>query len=227
MRIIIVTDSLGMPRKNVPVECTWVSLFIQKYSAQHEIFTFLARGATTDSVLTMNNDLFYLYRPDLIIVQVGIVDCVRRALPLWFLRIISRIPLFSTLANKIARKFHYELTKIHQSSYVNLIKFKANMIQMVKECGERSIHFVLIRIADPGEFLEQKIFDVQKDIRQYNEVLQFVVNQFGGCYIDPYYNHFASDYILPEDGHHLNILGQKLVFESVSQIIESKITSNV
>lgn len=215
MRVVIFTDSLGMPRDGVSIENTWTRLFINKYAASHEIFTFFKRGANTNDIVQEKSDFLHLFRPNLIIVQVGIVDCVRRALPLRLTYLTSRVPILSSIVRKFSSKYHYVLTKLHKSYAVELRTFEENMNNILTDCSERNIIPIVIRIAEPGAFMRNKTYNVEQDVQLYNQKLKLLVEKFNGVFVDPYRGQHSFEYVLDEDGHHLNSLGHELVFDKV------------
>src|SRR5688500_17972440 len=78
-KILIITDSLGLPRA-VPEVCsyeqTWPFLLNNAGYQIHQV----SIGGATVSELYRQLEYHYLFLPDLVIVQSGIVDCAPRAL---------------------------------------------------------------------------------------------------------------------------------------------------
>jgi hypothetical protein len=94
----------------MPVDKTWTSQ-IRRSSKSLETSTFLRRSLTTTSILEMTEELFIQHEPDLVVFQVGIVDCVRRALPRKLLKVCSPIPVFGTFLHLLSNKYHFVLTQ--------------------------------------------------------------------------------------------------------------------
>lgn len=128
MKIAIVIDSLGLPRKNINSERTWVEEFL-KFSKDNVVYTFLEGGKySADLIRHPINKL----KPDLIIVQVAIVEAVRRESGKYLLRIVSRIPINSFLYRRIMRKYHLLITKLINIHYVDFKDFSHDIEHFVK-----------------------------------------------------------------------------------------------
>jgi len=222
MRILLVTDSLGLPREDVAIDKTWTYLFIKKYKEHHEIFTFLRRSLTTDLIISMRKDIFEFFNPDMVIIQVGIVDCTRRALPKLGTAILSHLP-FSEVIRKFISKNHYFLTKLYELHYVKPDRFRRN-VKLINSYANKNMKIIYLKIAEPGEYISDKVYNIKKDIDFYNSILleesECNENVF---LIDPYKNKRVEEFISKKDGHHLNELGNKLVFNELVVFFESNI----
>ena len=77
MKILILTDSLGLPRFE-PEPCffeeTWPILLKEIYSNIHQV----SIGAATSQIILKQVNYQKAFNPDLVILQVGIVDCAPR-----------------------------------------------------------------------------------------------------------------------------------------------------
>tara|TARA_B110000238_G_C15880385_1_gene333194 strand:+ start:155 stop:559 length:405 start_codon:yes stop_codon:yes gene_type:complete len=127
LRILCVGDSLGMPRNGIPYDCTWFYFLNQMHSI-HEYVPRFQRAMTTDNLVGSNkSDFLENYSPDIVIMQLGIVDCAPRYLPeLSFrLKIINRLPFG-------INKTFWKLLKKHKTrnpKYANVVppKFRKNL----------------------------------------------------------------------------------------------------
>ena len=78
MRILLITDSLGCPREEIAVYDTWTDRILSKWSSgKIHFYTLCKHGLAADDI-----DINYVKEisPDLIIMQIGIVDACPRAL---------------------------------------------------------------------------------------------------------------------------------------------------
>jgi lysophospholipase L1-like esterase len=220
-KIVIITDSLGMPRIEIPLEDTWIYKFMIQ-SKDDEIFPFAQRALTTKHIVARGLLTEILYcKPDKAIIQIGIVDCVRRALPRTVLSIASRIPKVRTLVLAFSSKHHYFMSKywIGEHRLVPPDMFEKNIVQIIESLHAIGCKTSFIAIAPPGKTLIDKVYDVQNDVKKYNDILnQVAVNKsnFDVDILNPYFKHDAEDFLL-EDGHHLNAYGATLVSEKVLQ----------
>lgn len=222
MRLLIVTDSLGMPRIDVPFNSVWTRKIIEEYREKLEIITQLQRSLTSRQISIQRNEIA-LIEPDIVIVQVGIVDCTRRAMP-DIVRPLFGIPGINTIIHYFAQKYHYELTKTFEFELVNIEEFSRNISDILTlKIGDsaRSPYFIIIAIAPPSIQLTLKVYGIGESIRSYNEVLRKASSIHAAKFIDPYVNNLEEvDMFLLQDGHHLNISGHALVYESVNKAID-------
>ena len=205
------TDSLGCPREEIGVVDTWTDRIISKWSGNNIYFyTYCKHGLASKDI-----DINYVkeIEPDLIIMQVGIVDACRRSLSRLELSIISRIPIVRRLVRIISNRFHYTITRIRNVHYCSIYEFK-NSITKIK--NETSSKMVFICIAPAGSSLVKKVYDVQNDIDRYNAVIKEISDV---VFINPYTGN-TDDYIIATDGHHLNLRGEEMVFRAVDEVIK-------
>ena len=79
-KVMIVTDSLSMPRPEIRYEDTWIYLLKQEFP-QYDIIDRPGRGSTTTRLVTEGGggvDLLETYMPDIVIIQLGMADCAPR-----------------------------------------------------------------------------------------------------------------------------------------------------
>ncbi len=213
--MLLLTDSLGMPRENIPLEKTWVYKVIKKFGTKNIIFTFSRRGLTSDEIKNNSKDIFVYYNPDIVIAQFGIVDCTRRVLPKR-LRFIAR-----GYIRKFIQKYHYAITKLYTLRYVSHNKFKENILLFNNLAAQQGTTIIYIKISPPGEYLKKKVFKIEDDVRTYNELIISSSKNFKNVIvIDPYKNHKPEEFLL-DDGHHLNEFGHELVFNSIKNFLQT------
>jgi len=218
-KILIVADSLGYPRMHPEIltdEDCWSFKVSDNFSSLYRIRTWLRPGLDTEQLINdTNQHLSSIKEPDIVILQIGIVDCYPRALKKNELSLILRLPkLVSSLVHKIVKRYYKLLINRRNICYVkpalfeeNLLKFRAHFIKA---------KFIVIPIAPPSTSYEKKNPLVKDAISKYNKILYTV---FGDDLLDDVYS-VSSDYFLMSDGHHINYLGNQLIYSSVSNVIE-------
>lgn len=210
-RILLLTDSLGCPRREIPVDLTWVDCLMKQFRNEGCIFyTYCEHGLHSNNI---NRKRILEIEPDLIICQTGIVDACRRAIKQRTLSVAKRIPFISKHINSFLSRNHFNITKkkdIHYATiedYVDLYHFLTNQADVLA-----------ILISQPGESLKEKVFNVEEDVKRYNEAL--MSSQITRMnIIDPYKGLDQDSYLL-SDGHHLNEYGHQVVFEAISLELE-------
>lgn len=214
MRVLLLTDSLGCPRKETKVEDTWTDRIIKNWSREDVIFyTYCVHGLSASKI-----DLEYLdeLSPDIIILQIGIVDACRRALINFEQEIVSKIPVLRTFVHFFCSKFHYQLTVVRNIHDCSVIKFYKVLCKIVNQ-AKGKVYF--IKIAPAGEGLIKRVYHVVEDIKRYNNV---TIKVKGLIKVDPYKSVNPELYLL-QDGHHLNSLGNELLYRCVDSILKNEI----
>jgi len=124
MKIMCIGDSMGLPREHVKYEETWVSRIKNEFSKVD--FLINCQRSQTTNVLKSIDCLEY-YNPEIVIIQLGIVDCAPRILNrnTLFYKILSRLP------NSIQTKIWGVVKKVKKRS-VNTVdvdekKFEDNL----------------------------------------------------------------------------------------------------
>ncbi|MCE9540508.1 MAG: SGNH/GDSL hydrolase family protein, partial [Bacteroidetes bacterium] len=124
MKILIMSDSLALAREKpekVFYEETWPAFLKRK---GHDVLPICIGGATSDDLL---RQVAYHkpFLPDIVIIQVGIVDCAPRHFTQLEILLLRKIPFFGRVALKFFNKPF--VRKIRKISYVSPNKFRQNI----------------------------------------------------------------------------------------------------
>ena len=153
VRVLLLTDSLGCPRVETDVTNTWTEKVVREFSGNKLYFyTYCVHGLSTK---TIPIEYIYEIKPDLMIVQVGIVDACRRAMPQNIEKIIRHIPLFSKIIRYFCRMWHFEITKffnIHYSTSSELLYLFEDILKKM------TCTVLFIPIAPAGTIMKQKVY---------------------------------------------------------------------
>lgn len=202
MRILIAGDSLGLPRPHrinnyspeendlaIRYEDTYSSIINKKLMADFKMNPFVEminrsrRAQTIIGVSQEFADHLYFYEPEVIIMQVGIVDC-------WFREHLNG----KQMVNR--KNFKEHLLKI------------VGLLSERPRC-----RLIIIGISPTSVKMQDRYPGIIREIRLYNQVLKAVVNYKNIFYIDmeKYVKPIRpQEYLLPDD-HHLNRAGNQLV----------------
>ena len=126
-KILFITDSLGLPRtfpEKILAENTYPNIttkfFHDNYHKQYMFFQYRRAGLTTAFInYEINEGSLISYKPDIIVLQVEIVDCYPRALTKIERAIISRIPIFNNIMKKIIKRYYKKIVHYRNISYVD------------------------------------------------------------------------------------------------------------
>ena len=223
VRMHILTDSLGGPRTNesedVYYENTWISKIIGEFKSSYTISTLVRHSLHSSEAIQNLNKYVNGFEPDILIIQLGIVDSFPRVLLQRERFLIMRLPfnIGNFFIRKIVRKIYPYFTKVIQRNEVNLIQFEKN-VRLLKECALQT-HFIPIMPAC-DEYLKISP-TANKRINDYNQIL---ASQTANVEL---FNEFLNDknfksgrYVI-DDHHHLNKLGHEKVYQYLFKMLSS------
>ena len=223
-RILLITDSLGCPRAETPVENTWTEKILRYYTDDNDthitsdtgggyFYTYCEHGL---SASWLKLDYIEEIKPDILIIQIGIVDACRRAFSRRFLRLIQITKILEKPINIIASRHHFLFTKLHNEHYCSIQLFKHRLESVAKAAKD----VLFIPIAQPGKYLMDKTYNVVNDVNAYNEIIYEVADQYSCTVAEPYKD--LADYLL-DDGCHLNDKGILAVYETVLEYLDREL----
>lgn len=214
-RVLIITDSLGCPREETPVDQTWVDRVLRDNNSQCVFYTYCSHGLFFKRIPV---EYISEINPGIIIVQVGVVDACRRTMSIPFETIVRKIPIISAIVHYLAKKYHFQLTRIREIHYTSIQKIYEICCDIVKKTNGR-IYF--IEIAPSSSVMEKKVFNFKNDVDSYNEVFRKVENEYPERVrlLCPYR---GRDELFLSDGHHLNNVGMELVYKCVDEVLKKE-----
>ncbi|WP_210643497.1 hypothetical protein [Pseudomonas sp. Tri1] len=215
--VLMLTDSLGLPR--VQPECVsddecWVYRLQDTFSHVFKFRAICTPGMDTRQLLVASRNYHQAIKPDLVILQVGIVDCYPRALRRSELSIIMRLPrMLNTLLHQQVKRHYGYLIKRRRIQYVGAAEFKENL-QSVRDLFPGA-QFRIVPIAPPCSDYKAKNPLIESAVTSYNGILTdlFGAEVLGSCYAE------GGDRLFMNDHHHLNATGHTQVYNSVSQAL--------
>ena len=217
-RIMIITDSVSMPRQSIKYEETWIYHFKNKFK-DFDVIDRPARGSTSMRLVQEGGggfDLLELYTPDRVILQQGLAECAPR--------------LFKK--NGFEKKFinKYLPAKI-RSDYVKAIKekrgrnpeftdvthmqFRYNVTNFAERCKKLKVKLAIIKILRPTDLYLSKSPFIGQNIDLYNSIYHEISEQFNNVtVIDPVKPDIDVNSICLDELH-INSEGHKLYFKAV------------
>lgn len=228
-KIMSIGDSLALPGHLNLYEDTWICK-LKKQLPNHDFITFFKRSLTTDVLVTMGGgvtgidgfplgaDCLEFFKPDYVVLQLGIVDCAPR--------------LFSPLARKalsvtpgFVRSSVIRIAKTIRSRHVKRADvppgiFESNLRTYFKRCQACNVEkIVVVLICVPSEDFKVKNPGIVDAVVQYNDLYRNIARDFPFVELVSPLDSELYDYSIFEDGYHPNKIGQQLVFESVSSAL--------
>lgn len=209
-RVLLLSDSLALPRhipEKVVYEDTWIELF--RSANPDSIISQLSIGGATIDRLWGQYFYHKNFRPDICIIQCGIVDCSPRAFTEFEQYVINSNRYTRKIGNMVIPKIKRFLRKNRYIQLTSQGKFRSTL-ELFKAEKMRTI--VVGIIPAPAEY-NITVPRISENITRYNEILEEV---FGDLFIDT--NDITSDCLM-SDFHHLNKIGHAAVFEKIQSKI--------
>jgi len=210
MKILVLTDSLGLPRNSpqiVPLAKTWTFQLTKEFAGAD--FEFVRIGGATSIDLLKQFNYFKVLNPGLLIVQAGIVDAAPRSLKKWESLFLSQYWLTNKFLTLIRRNSRF-LRKIRHISYGDYKQLN----QLINKVSD-TIKIIWIGIPTIVDEYEKKVPGINKNVNKFNA---FIKGHERIEYID------LSDFNagdLMSDFHHLTISGNAKLSQRIKDKIES------
>lgn len=217
-RILVLTDSLGLPRETpelVEYEETYFYQLRKEFTGAEFIQSSI--GGATINVLSTQAEYLRLLKPNIVILQSGIVDSSPRALTQFELDLVKRIPLISKYIAHLIRKNKSFLRKRRGITYTSHPIFEERLKHLRNVFSEATI--VCLGIVPANKQYEENLPGVGKNIEMFNDSLR---KEFGDLFID---NSDLVETGLMSDNHHLNKKGHKVVYQKLRQSLSNYLAS--
>lgn len=201
-RILLLTDSLTLPRLKPELclhEETWPEILRAKGYHVHQV----SIGGATSGDLARQCHYHKAFNADVVIVQVGIVDCAPRFLTKFELSIFHKIPFFGRVGIQALNR--PIIKRIRKISYVNPELFFRNLQSIQRSFDPVDVYF--LGIVRGSQAYEKAAPGIINNIKKYNEIIKANFNYLSLESIDV--SCIMSDF------HHLNPKGQKMIGDIV------------
>ncbi|MFA6013583.1 MAG: GDSL-type esterase/lipase family protein [Gallionellaceae bacterium] len=169
----------------------------------------------------------YPMKPDVTVIQIGVVDCLPRLLTDYQRRIVSIGTRFRITRGVTTRYLEhlsnrrYQITKKRPISFVSRADFEKNLslIKSVLISENPHCKFVVIGIPCPSKALTEKSYGADDFVREYNNILRNVFNCKNSKFIEFYEATKNNPSLLLHDGYHISGLGHNYLFHSTRDIL--------
>ncbi len=222
-RILIITDSISMPRHGIPYDKTWIHHFKKEFSAC-DVIDRPVRAATTNRLVLEGGggfDLLEFYHPDIVIIQLGLQECAPRLFSKdgfehFFMHKILPKRYLNRYINfvKKRRSRMPEKTEIEHSVTVNNIR---NYLERCKKAGTRVVY---VKISRPCDYYLSKSPYVGQNIARFNTMLESFAEEYSMLTLaDPIKNEHDINTLFVDELH-VNPEGHMIYFRDISLIIK-------
>ena len=222
LKVLCIGDSLALPGHGNRFEDTWFYK-LQEHFTSYVFASYFKRATTMlvlvsegggDAKFPKGSDCLEFHQPDVVIIQLGIVDCAPRYLKKSSIinKIIERMPsklksfsyfLIKKLTKRSIKKAELSPDQFHHYLEVYLNRCKKNNVKKV----------ILINICSPDETVKQKSPDLIYAIDLYNKIIEEVSAEYNFTSVVNPLN--SNEIDIYEDGYHPNPKGNNLVYNAL------------
>lgn len=227
IKVLCIGDSLALPGHGNRFEDTWFCKLQQSFP-QFLFASHFRRALTThilisegggDTTFPGGADCLEFYLPDIIVLQLGIVDCAPRYLRQSSLlnKIMERLPKkLKSFAYSILKKVKKRTAK---NADINTNQFFQYLAVYLKRCQKNKVNkVIIIKICTPDERMIVKSPEIVESIKEYNAIIDQMEQAFDFVSAVGPLNADHSSTIY-DDGYHPNPYGNQLVFEELKKVI--------
>jgi len=221
-KIIIITDSVSMPRHGLPYEETWIHMLKREFPA-YDIMDRSARGSTSTRLVTEGGggaDLLESYMPDLVILQIGMAE----AAPRLFDKRGLEFAIVSRYMPPRLRQRYIEFVKRRrvrspEITDVTPEQFRINIAAFFERARKISARIILIPILPTTDDYARKSPHAPKNVERYNAIYRETAALFDNVTIvDPFRPGIDINDI-SIDELHINHEGSKLIFNALRPLL--------
>lgn len=223
--LLIQGDSLPLPRQTVPYDETWPGR-LRRESAFTHVVNRSQSGKTTDDLhaekVRFPNRKLEAYDPEVVVLQIGIVDCAPRLLSKTEKDLITAFP-FQRIARVGSHLLKRARGRSRERTYVSEPDFETNLRDFLRRTEAVGVEdVVVIKILTAGEKYTAKNPNVQSAIRAYNEVVDAVVSDFPEAQtMRPLADSETEEAEIVDthtldDGYHLDSSGHRRIYDRLT-----------
>ncbi len=222
VRILIITDSISIPRHGIPYDETWIYYLKNEFKGL-DIIDRPMRGGTTSRLVTEGGggaDLLEFYKPDIVIIQMGHAECAprlfRKTGPEHFFmnRILPRRYLgrYISFIKKHRTRMPYRTDVDHSATERNIRTY-------IERCVHQGTKIILCKIHRPCDYYISKSPFIQQNISRYNSMVENFASEYEHVIPADPVKDFHDINRLCIDELHINAEGHKLYFNEISGIV--------
>lgn len=223
-KLLIAGDSLSMSRyrDDVPYDAMYSTLLATRLRDWLVVNGSL-RANTSRRVVSIDYQEEYVLplSPDVVVLQVGIVDCMPRLMSKYERHIVglmARVRGFRYLARlyiSFKSKRRYFFTKNKKIVFVGAPEFRSNIIKFRDLLGGLGCGVIAINIPCPGKRLSDRTFGVDGVVSEYNKIIDEVFCGAGCAIVDLYGMTRSNPSLLQDDGYHIRRECHELIYEEI------------
>lgn len=222
-RVLIIGDSLAMPRPGVSYEDTWVYKLIEALP-EFEFIDKTRRASTSERLVTEGGgdsnpkgaDLLEHYMPDVVVMHLGIVDCA----PRYFKKGGFENIILNRIVPKSLRTSYVEYVKknrVRDPRKADVVpsQFYANCQNYFQRAKSLDVKVLAIMIAPVTNVFVDKSPYINQSIEDYNDIYRDLRKDFENVDVVYPFNNGINLEDITIDGYHVNLKGHDIIFQKL------------
>ncbi|HPS59128.1 MAG TPA: hypothetical protein PK514_13570 [Spirochaetota bacterium] len=226
-RILIITDSISIPRPGIPYEDTWIFHFKNEFS-HCDIIDRPMRGATTARLVTEGGggaDLLEFYTPDIVIIQMGLEECAPRLFKkTGFEHFFMHSILPKRFLNRYISFIKKRRVRMPDCTEIDHSVTENNIRTYIERCRKHGTKIVYLKIHRACDYYRSKSPFVQQNISGFNNMLEHFAAVYDNVTLADPVKDFHDINRLCIDELHVNADGHFLYFSEISDIVRRMLT---
>jgi len=222
-RILAIGDSLALPGHGNMYQDTWYYLLKQKYP-NYDFITVFRRGVTTNILTTAGEefDVLEYYIPNIVILQLGIVDCAPRLFKKNGVEklILNRMP-------EVVKNNYIAFVKKHRVRHskraeVSPDMFLNNLNLYLMRCKKNNVsNIIIIAIPFPDERMIKISPNIINSVNLYNNIYNKLAKSYKNVSVIYPLDSRLYKHNIFEDGYHPNQVGHNAIFFELKEILNN------
>ena len=227
-KVLCIGDSLSLPGHLNSYEDTWFFKLKTEFP-NYDFLCFFKRQLTIEVLVTMGGgidgidnwpkgaDCLEAFMPDIVILQLGIVDCAPRLLNKYERKIVSILPLgmrssFIILVKKYKKRSSTNTT-------VSFQNFKNNLDNYLSRAEKIAKKIIIIPISIPDSTFFAKNKEALINVETYNNYYFDLASKKDVVICTTELSPNISVNSVYQDGYHPNQLGHNFIFQELKRTI--------
>jgi|LSQX01.3.fsa_nt_gb hypothetical protein len=209
-RILIISDSLALPRSK-PEEVLYEDTYPFMLRRDYEVFQISFGGGIIKEIVHQAH-YYQPYKPDIIILHLGIVDCAYRAFPVF----VDKGAVYSKFLDQYRRAIAKIISpcflrRLFRFRYTKPSDFETSLYVLKKDFPNAKL--LAIGIVPASNDYVKLIPGIDKSIVQYNAIIKRVV---GPSFIS--LSELPTNAVM-SDHHHINKIGHQFIYKNILGIL--------
>ena len=183
-----------------------------------EALVSMGGGECSIDIWPKGADCLEAYLPNIVIIQLGIVDCAPKLLGKFDRFLLNLIP--SVFKNSYINGVKKLRTRDINNIIVSLSRFKSNWTNYIERARRIKVKVIIIGIPIPDNLMVEKNKNIILNVDKYNQIYSQLSSVYN--HVSVIYPLIPTDHInkIYEDGYHPNHMGHKLIYKNLVNIVD-------